>query len=186
MKTINEIPEATSGSWRVERFEIPKFSIEGLRLAMKGRPASPGTYTRLMRGGTLVMSNTPAELDDLHPLFHAIGCLPTQRVLINGLGLGVALLGVLQMKVSHIDVVEQSEDVLSLVSPHYKDERVTFHHADALTKTWPKGTRWDVVWHDIWDNVPNEDDLPTISKLKRAYGRRCHWQGVWCEQHARR
>lgn len=186
------VPEGQSGSWRVERFVVPdKPTIQNLRIALAGRlPVPPGTYTRLIQGGNLnggwsdpVMSDTPAEYRDLSPLFHHA----TRRVLINGLGLGVALKGTLAIpSVTHVDVVEVSEDVIKLVWPTYvTDPRANLYCGDAFTITWPKGTRWNTVWHDIWPTICS-DHLQDMVRLHRKYGRRCDWQGSWCRQEMQR
>jgi hypothetical protein len=72
----SKVPEGKSGAYAVERFEVPKFSIGGLRAAMDGRPITPGKYTRLVVGEgfmqDMVMSDTPAEISDLDPLLRAV------------------------------------------------------------------------------------------------------------------
>lgn len=178
------MPENESGKWRVEHFEV-KRNVETFRAAMIGRPIPEGTYTRLMHGDTVVMSDTPAEVRDCYGVFIELRKPEVKRVLIHGLGLGMVLQFALSQKhVKHVDVVELSSDVLALVGPSYQDKRVNFINADCLRYQWPKGSRWDVVWHDIWNNMPNSDDLPTIAKLKRSFGQRTKWQGVWCEYEA--
>ena len=49
----------------------------------------------------------------------------------------------------------------------------------------PRDTRYDVVWHDIWDNIC-ADNLPEMHRLHRRYGRRCDWQGSWARWHCER
>jgi len=147
--------------------------------SLGGREVTPGTYKRLMRNEETIMSNTPAEIDDLLEFIYAVKKHGT-NVLINGLGLGVALTAVLKNeKVQSVTVVELSQDVIDLVGPTYKDPRVEIIHADALKFTPPKNKRYSHVWHDIWDNIC-EDNLPDMHKLHRKYGRRCDWQGSWC------
>lgn len=184
-----DIPEGRSGDWRVEHFEIPTGpDIQSMRCARDGRPVIPGIFTRLMRDRDWapVMSDTPAEVEDHLPfIYQARG-----RVLINGLGLGVVLKGLLQEgKVEHIDVVELEQDVINLVWPTYQDDpRLAIHHADAYTIEWPKGTRWDYIWHDIWHDIwPTicADNLEGIARLKRKYARMCGWQGAWLEDRLR-
>jgi hypothetical protein len=57
---------------------------------------------------------------------------------------------------------------------------------DCLTFNWPKGTRWDCVWHDVWDNLcagnlrkGSEADPFSYEEMHRKFGRRCNWQGSW-------
>ena len=186
--------EATRGPWRIEHkvIEEEAAKLGALRAAIggSGRYVPPGKYTGLIheRRG-IVMSDTPDEMNDhFEPFYKA----KTRggRVLINGLGLGMVLKGILSLpNVEHVDVVEIDEDVIALCSPPFvkmAGDRLTIHHDDAFTKQWPKGTRWSVAWHDVWDvlnvdNLSNEDDAfpGTYAKLNRRYGRRVDWQGAW-------
>lgn len=176
-----QVPEGQLEEYRVEKYEI-KGDEPGLwivNLKSPGRAIPPGTYTKLMRGGTLVMSDTPAEVQDLYPLrAYAEG-----HVLINGLGLGVATEMCMQKEgVEHVTVVEISQAVIRLVGLYLKliyGDKLTIIHADAFEYQPPKGIRYGAVWHDIWDNIC-ADNLPDMHRLHRKYGRRTSWQGSWC------
>ena len=37
---------------------------------------------------------------------------------------------------------------------------------------------FDAVWHDIWDEISDEN-LPEMHKLHRKYGQRANWHGSW-------
>src|SRR3990167_3809769 len=173
-----DIPEGERGDWRIEKFTVPESSIEGTRLAFDGRPILPGTYTRLMhkkRG--LVMSDTPAEIRDCAELFHrAAG-----RGLINGLGLGVCLRGVLlKPEVLHVTVMEIDKDLIDLIGGDFtQGPRVTVVHQDAFTYKPPRGQRFDFVWHDIWNGICG-DNYEEMKYLHRKYGRIAKWQESWC------
>lgn len=180
------VPEGRAGAWRVERFTVTKeqadldcirsmFSGGGMR---RGRSVPEGDYTRLMRGGEVIMSDTPAEMRD-----HYDAVLAAHgSVLINGLGLGmVARAVLLKADVSDVTVVEQSADVIALVAPHVVDPRLTIIHADALEFRPPTGKRFGMVWHDIWDDITS-DNLPEMITLHRRYGRRADWQGSWARE----
>lgn len=181
------VPEGESGPWRVELFEVTEqaAAIENIRAAFGRRHIKPGIYTRLMRGGTVVMSNTPAEIRD-HLQFISIAKRGGD-ILINGLGLGVALSEILTSDaVKSVTVVEKSSDVIALVAPTYAaDQRVTIIEADAFDWRPPKGQRYSAVWHDIWDYIC-ADNLPEMATLHRRYGRRADWQGSWCKELCRR
>jgi hypothetical protein len=144
-----------------------------------GRNLDPGTYTRLTRNGAVIMTDTPAEIRD-HIWFvnRAWG-----HVLINGLGLGVCLQMVLEKpEVERVTVIEKSEDVIVLVAPSFsKDNRVQIILADAFEYQPPKGVRYGAVWHDIWDTICG-DNLPSMHRLHRKYGRRTEWQNSWCRE----
>lgn len=169
-----DIPESSKGKWRIERFKVDKPDFGSL---FSGRGVPIGEeFTRLMRGNTVVMSDTPAEMrDHREPVRRATG-----SCLINGLGIGMVLKAVLKKnEVKDVTVVELSQDVIDLVSPYYLDERVTFVCADALEYKPPKGKLYNMVWHDIWDYICS-DNLVEMHKLHRKYGRRAVWQGSWC------
>lgn len=178
-----DIPEGELDGMSVKRFTVEADSIGGMRQALKGRPVTPGTYTKLTGDGKFWMSDTPAERSDHGPFLHKALELKAERVLINGLGLGMVLRAVLSFDhVRHVDVVEVDKRVIKLVGPHYAvDPRVHIHHADAREKNWPVGTRWDVGWSDIWPNV-STDDLSDMTKMNRSYGRRCTWHGCWGQE----
>lgn len=169
------VPEGRRGDWSVERFKIDKFGAAWGALSYKARAPSPGEYTRLMRGQCLVMSDTGAEMrDHFAPVINA-----KDHVLINGLGLGMVLSGCLEKAaVTKATVIESSPDVIGLVGPHYKDSRVEIIKADAFTYQPPRGVRYGMVWHDIWDYICS-DNLPQMHVLHRKYGRRTDWQGSW-------
>ena len=184
-----DVPEGESEHWIVERFEVPDIDVMTIKLAMQGRPIPPGTYTRLLRKpfsrilNNSVMGDSPAEILDLLEF----KMRATGRVLINGLGLGAALqMALFKPEVRHIDVVEISQDLIDLVGPHYACDRLTIWCADALQIAWPKGTCWDVAWHDIWDNI-SEENLPDMIWLHRKYRKPItRWQGSWARREAER
>lgn len=176
------------GPWEICRTVVSEQDASFLRLRaifQGGRGVVPAgaAITSLYRGGTLVMSDTPDELDDLYPLFVRS---PRGRVLVNGLGLGCVVRGLLaHPAVEHVDVVEISADLIALVGPQVADPRLEIHHGDAYTYRWPPGTRWDVAWHDVWDTI-SADNLPEMARLHRRYGGRVRWQGSWCRAECRR
>jgi len=182
-----ELPEGKSGSWSVRRFTVDMKSIEALRCALHGRPVSPGTYTRLYRKGDWnpVMSDTPAEVrDHLEPLMQAKR--RGGKVLINGLGLGVIVRGLLSLpNITDIYVVEKEQDVTNLIAPSYRNPKVHIILADAFTMQWIKGTRFQVVWHDIWPSIC-ADNLDDMLQLHRKYERMTDWQDSWCREECRR
>jgi hypothetical protein len=82
--------------------------------------------------------------------------------------------------VEHVDVVESEAAVITLCGEAFKryDSRLTIHHADCFEHQWPVGTRWAVVWHDIWQDLCI-DNIEEMKVLHRKFGRRCDWQGSW-------
>ncbi len=189
MKIDIDVPDGEKGEWKVETFHVTEADSKlfNLRAAFQGgnRGMLPGTYKKLTRNGKIIMSNTAAEIRD-HALFISVA-KQGSHVLINGLGLGVALKAILDSPhVLSVTVIEKSEEVLALVAEHYQiDKRVTVIHADAFSFIPPKGQRYNAVWHDIWDDICS-DNLAEMTKLHRKYGRRTDWQGSWCKELCRR
>lgn len=179
-----DVPEGQSGDWQIAKFEVTESDAQmhNLRACMHpgSRIIKSGIYTKLTRNGQIIMSDTPAEIGDhREPVRRA----QNGRVLINGLGIGMVLQGILdETSVEHLTVVENSSDVIALVAAHWKNkygDRLTIINADAFDWRPPKNVRYCVVWHDIWDNITS-DNLSDMHKLHRKYGRRCVWQGSWC------
>jgi spermidine synthase len=179
------VPEGQSGEWRVERFTVSEEAakFDHLRSMFSSRRYTPaGRYTRLMRGGTVVMSDTRDEKRDHVSFVQAA----RDHVLIHGLGLGMVLQAVLQKpEVECATVIESSADVIALVAPHYAGPRVEIIHADAMTWTPPKASFFGAVWHDIWDDIC-ADNLEQMKTLHRRYGRRSAWQGSWAREYCER
>lgn len=181
-----EVPEGRRGNVEIRRITASRKDADfnKLRAAISsecGRGVPEGTYTQLLRNGELWMSDTPDEISDhMHFIGRARG-----KVLIHGLGIGVCLAPVLSKdEVNSVTVVEIDPDVIALVASTYLErfgERLKIIQADALTQPWPKGERWDTVWHDIWPTIC-EDNLETMARLHRRFGRRCDWQGSWCRE----
>lgn len=180
------LPEGQRGAYRVERFVVTGNEWQGF----SPRTVPAGTYTRLMQGGTVVMSDTPAEWRD-HSYFvdRAEG-----RVLVAGLGIGMVAAALIRKpEVTHLTIVEISPEVLALTGPALKalpeGGKVALVEADIRTWQPPQGERWDHAWYDIWDNISCEN-LPEMKLLHRRFGRRTGTQASWsrelCEYHARR
>jgi len=183
------VPDRKVNDWEVSTFEVTEAGANLHNLRASFHPGAriiyPGTYKKLTRRGAIVMSNTPAEIRD-HAGFINIA-RRKKSILINGLGLGVALAAILESdSVTDVTVIEKSADVITLVAPTFSDDkRVTIVCADAFEWQPPKGKRYNVVWHDIWDNIC-ADNLPEMVRLHRKYGRRTDWQGSWCKELCRR
>ena len=189
--TITKFEVIAPGKWTEEHEKRDDVAspLSVARDAWDGRPLKPGWYTRLSEGDRIWMSDTPAERrDHAEPVF-AIGSTKAERVIINGLGIGMVLSAALSYDfVRHVDVVEIDQRVIDLVGPHYlKDPRVRIHHADAVKQmgVWGPDERWDVGWTDIWPDI-NPDNLEEMKKFTDFYGPRCGYYGNWAEEEAKR
>lgn len=184
-KYLVDVPPGTCGDCVVERFEVDKAAAEwsALRAAVSfsfaGRAIPEGHYTVLRINGAIVMSDTPSEIRDLFDAFH----YARGRCLVTGLGLGIAMNGMLRKpEVEHVTVVEINPAVVELVGNHWLNrfgDRLTIVTGDAF-KYWPRGgVRFNYAWHDIWPTI-SADNIDDMKRLHRRYGRRCDKQGSWC------
>lgn len=182
-----DIDEGFNSPWLIEK-RVPEEhftgTLGGVFRTGRGMLEPGAKITMLRRHGTLVMSDTPDEIRDLAPIF----ARATGRVLVHGLGLGCVVRGLLSMeRVDHVDVVEISPALIELMGGYFEDERVTIHEGDAINFDWPKGTRWNCVWHDVWDTLCADNlteaggyaEPCSYEKLHRKFGRKCDWQGSW-------
>jgi hypothetical protein len=179
------VPPGLAGGVEVRRFAVTEQESTRSYLGGRGRGVRPGTYTGLYRRGYLWMSDTPDEKRDHLPILNRVRHLGAERVLVNGLGLGMVVAALLACEtVQQIDVVEIDPEVIALVGPHYEATAATagktlaIHQGDAYAIQWPAGTQWDCAWHDVWPDLCT-DNLPQMATLHRRYGRRVKWQGSW-------
>ena len=178
------VKDGSLGDWSITTFTIneEQADVYNMRMLMERLPEAlilPGTYKKLTHKEMgVVMSNTPMEIRDHRKLFLNVKLLGGD-ILINGLGLGMALTKILTYEnVTSVTVIEKSEEVIQLVSESFKDKRVSIIHADAMTYKPPVNKKYSVVWHDIW-NEKSADNLKEMGTLHRRYGRKCIWQGSW-------
>jgi spermidine synthase len=190
-RVTGHIQPGAADEWSIETFEVTERASRLYSATNPRERVRSGSYTKLShlvsheRGvwTNLWMSDTRDEyLDHWEAIRQARG-----RVLVNGLGLGCFLRAILlKPEVEHVDVVEISGTLVEFMRAHapwLNDPRITVHVADAYeqTRAWPKGTRWDVAWHDIWAYIC-EDNAEGYAKLNRSYGRRVEWQGCWAQE----
>jgi hypothetical protein len=193
---VLDLPEGECGEWSIRRFRVAREHVwrQIVEVCNSGRYVPPGYYTGLFRrlpspiGGKqweIIMSDTPDEIKDImHPVIHARG-----KVLIAGLGLGVVL-NALAMKsnTTHITVIEQSSDVLTLVREHYGNKypgKITFIQANIFEWKPPKNERWNYAWFDIWDTL-NLANLPQMAHLHRRFCRKADQYGSWGQKFLQR
>ena len=155
------IPEGRLGPWEVSRRDGP---------------------LTLFHEGEVWMSVSPDEIEDHRELVE----VAQGRVLLMGLGLGMAAWAVAAKRdplavVQHITVVELEPDVIELVGRPLHEAigpRLELVQADALA--WDPGpeTRFDVIWHDIWQ-YPDPANYPQMLALEERWATRCWWQDAW-------
>jgi len=176
------VPEGTSGIWTIEKFEVGESGVGNIRNQISafttGRTVPDGNYTRLCRGLTTVMSDTPDEYKDcVGAIYNSKG-----KVLIVGLGLGMVLQEITKRpEVNHVTVIEKSHGVIELVSEHYNKmfgDKINIIEADIFKWKPKKEDHWDCVWFDIWDDLCT-DNLSEMATLHRRFGRKADWKGSW-------
>lgn len=146
-------------------------------------PMPAGSYTGLFQGepdpDTVWMSDIPREVWTMWDGIEALRDPDCKRVLITGLGLGVMVQHALrQPHITRIDVVELSEEVMRLVRPHYRDDRLHVHHGDALSIDLGKRRTWDYGYHDFW-KATTAANLPDMREVMARYAGRVGRQHCW-------
>ena len=188
------LKEERIGIHAIENFTVTEeqANLFNLRKAMssggfveQGREVYAGTYTRLVRfdnnstthgGRTVVMSDTHAERKD-----HELAVKEARGlVAISGLGLGMVVQACLaKPEVEHVIVIEKSPEVIALTAKYYEGERCTVINESAFDFEPPEGKHFGMVWHDIWDDISDEN-LPEMEALFNKWAGRTDWQGAWC------
>ena len=181
-----KLKEGVSGDWSIRKFSVSEDESRLqsiLSLGKGGRFPTPGNYTGLYRGNTVIMSDTPDEIrDHLGVINKAEG-----TALIAGLGLGVVLQAIARKpEVVSVTVIEISSDVIQLIKPQYEKEpwfsKVSIIEADIFSWKPPKGAVYNVIWHDVWDNLCT-DNLSDMATLHRRFAKRAKYQGSWGKEY---
>jgi hypothetical protein len=156
----------------------------------------PGTYTYLGELGKYGnpydiltwMSDHQCEVADHQELIeYAQENAPLDHVLINGLGLGVAI-ELLVPYVKHITVVEISPSVIKLVAKHYMDkypDQLEIVRGNAFEFRPPRGRRYNAIFHDIWPSI-SRSNVAEMVTLHRRYAHWCDWQRSWARSYCER
>lgn len=153
-------------------------SFENLRHTMHGNSylkVTPGKYTLLMIDRNIVMSDTDMEREsNLKIIEKANG-----KVLIGGLGIGMVLHNIVSKpEVTSVDVVEINKNLLELVSPFFKHEKVNIIEGDIFNFNC-NGTKYDTIYFDVWNDICT-DNLDEIKKLHNKFKHKLNRQNPNC------
>lgn len=153
--------EGEIGSFRLRKFEITE----------KNRswrdPIPDGKYIRLLGSSGCIMSDTPMEKrTNAEFVRSAHG-----DVFIAGLGIGMIVLPIQDRnEVNSITILEKHEEVIELVGKQLPlNNKVKIIHGDVFNHTFPKGTKFDSIYFDIWDWVNSDVWNNEMKPLKRKY-----------------
>lgn len=174
-----------SGVWELKKFTVDKDGaiFHNLRELLNGRNRfiASGEYWGLYRNGCIIMSNTPAEINDhLEFIRKASG-----KVLVGGLGLGMVIKYLLEKEsITKVTVIEQSQDVIKLVACAYtNDPRVEIVNANIFE--YKPSELYDCAWFDIWDDISGEE-YPEMKTLHRKFGHFVGWSDSWLRNQSRK
>ena len=186
------VKPGTSEHFRIDEFTIDSEHARAFNLRemwnRTRRFVEPGTYTRLCGDGRgVIMSNTPAEIDDHREAVN----LAQGDVFIAGLGIGMVLEAMLSKADVHsITVLEIEPEIIGLVAPYYADEpKVSILCGNAWEPTaLPDGKRFDVLYFDIWDTIcgDNYREMKDLNRLYRSRKKRGAKTVFWCRDLCKR
>lgn len=164
----NIIKEGKQGVAEIVHYEISKeeSQMSWIRAMMRrDEPVKEGKYVKLKINGSLYMSDTQMEKRSNRGFVaNANG-----NVLIAGLGIGLIIAPLLKREnVTKITVIEKYQDVIDLVAPNFKSEKLEIICADILEWKPEKGIKYDTIYFDIWQDIC-ADNLEEINKLHRRF-----------------
>jgi hypothetical protein len=179
-------------SKETERFKLEKFEIKKRSFITGNIPE--GEYIKLSDKNEIfngcIMSDTPME----HRTNYGILNKANGDVLIGGLGIGMILMPLMRKEeVKSITIVEKYQDIIDMVGTQLPlNDKVKIVQGDIFENNFPKGTKFDTIYFDIW-NFINSDVYEEMKELKKMY-RRClrskkdnpnSWIGCWAEHEAK-
>lgn len=186
---VDIIPEGKIGDAEIVHYAVSKHESIMSSFRRGDQYCPEGKYATLKVGGRLMMSDTRFE----HNTNYEVKRRACGDVLIAGLGIGMVLHPILSNpNVRRVTVIEKSADVIALVAPHVQPKelaakKLTVVHADIFDWKPIKGTRYDVIYFDIWPDVCT-DNLEEIAKLHRRFksyknsDNPCAWMSSWCHE----
>jgi hypothetical protein len=182
---VKLIPPGAKGVAKVRHITITQQGAVSMllrELVTHGREkASPaGSYCQLIVGGEVMMSDTRLEHDTNQTVVREA----SGDVLIAGLGIGLILVPILAKAcVKSVTVVELHQDVIDLVAPSFKNDRLKIICEDIYSWKPAKGTRFQTIYFDIWPNLCSSN-LNQMRKLERRFRNNLEkdgWMNSWAK-----
>jgi len=149
---------------------IGEFKLSKFEITRENRPfrcdIPVGKYIRLMDNHNCIMSNTSMEKrTNSNIIDKANG-----DVFIAGLGIGLIVLPIQEKEeVKSITIIEKFPEVIKLVGKQLPlNDKVKIIQGDVFEYDFPKGTKFDTIYFDIW-NYTNSDVYEEMKFLKKKY-----------------
>lgn len=175
-------------------FRLVKYSITDKDWKAKLDGIPNGDYIKLENGMTnyasVMMSNTPMEKrTNRQFILNANG-----DVFIAGLGIGLIVLPIQdKIEVNSITILEKNQEVIDLVGSQLPlNDKVTIIQGDVFDYEFPKGTKFDTIYFDIWDYINSDvyEEMKLLKKKYRKYKRMSKenqnvYMGCWAEYQAK-
>lgn len=178
-------PFEEKGLARTQVFEVSETDASLFNIRNRGYDKiSAGTYVKLYVNNKLMMSDTPMERATNREFVMA----SNGTVLIAGLGIGMVLNEVLKKEsVTKVIIIEKHKDVIDLVSPKFKSDKLEIINLDIFDYKPSKDLKFDTIYFDIWADicVDNLDEIKTLhnrfkNKLNRTNSD--FWMNSWVKE----
>jgi hypothetical protein len=175
MHEILKVGQSPCGRFVLDVFELSEevVKMERMRAMFNRRNfevigLEAGTYVKLVdkHRSEIVMSDTGMEIyTNRNFVRNSNG-----NVLIGGLGIGYVLTEISKKEsVKSITVIEKFKEVIDLVLPQLPEmPNVQVIHADIFEWLPEKGTKYDTIYFDIWNNITS-DNYPEMKKLHSRF-----------------
>lgn len=156
---IDVLTEGKEGVFKLDKFEIKQYDIFNR--------IPKGSYIRLIDKNDCIMSDTPMEKRTNSKFVeNANG-----DVFIAGLGIGLIILAIQDKEeVRSITVLEKEEDIIKLVGSQLPlNKKVKIIKGDVFNYKFPKDTKFDSIYFDIWNNINSDIYENEMKLLKSRY-----------------
>lgn len=190
------IPEGKIGDWGIRHRVMTPEEVKhekGIAIIRRDWTCNglqPGTYATLYWGnghrGEIMMSDTWLERwTNREAVTKANG-----HVLIAGLGIGLIIVPICaKPEVQSVTVIENTPEVVHLVSPHIAHPKLSVIQDDIFT--WQPAQQYDTIYFDIWATI-SADNYPETVLLHRRYSKLLNhqnsaaWMGSWLRDEFKR
>ena len=180
---VEIVPESQYGIAKIEHFEVNR-SASRLSSMRPDDYVPEGRYAKLKVNGRLTMSDTMME----HRTNREVVWKAKGNVLIAGLGIGMILHPILaKSEVTSVTVIEKYPDVIALVAPTIKSDKLTIIAADIYEWKPAKGVKFDAIYFDIWAEQSTDclEDMRRLHLRFRAHKNKDGWMDSWRREYLR-